>query len=197
MGEPRRTDAELIGESLDDPDVFRTIFSRHFDPIFRFAARRVGRDTAGDVASEVFTRAFRLRRRYDLSRADSLPWLYGIATNVVGDRLRAEQRSSRTYLAIGVPEEQWADVDDRVVAQSMGETINGALETLSIEDRETFLLFALEGLSYEEVGEALGVPAGTVGSRIFRVRRTIREAIPDLEQIAGRMGNQPEDGGSV
>jgi RNA polymerase sigma factor (sigma-70 family) len=197
LDELNRTDAELIGESFDRPDVFGSIFSRHFNPIFGFASRRIGRDMAGEVASEVFTRAFRLRRSYDLSRPDCLPWLYGIATNVVGDLLRRKRRSPRIHLAVGVSEEDWSAVDDRLVADSVGAMINRTLDGLSVDDRETFLLFALEGLSYGEISEALDIPTGTVGSRIGRARRIIREQIPDLEQITDRMVNQPGTEGSA
>lgn len=197
LDELSRTDAELIGESFDRPEAFGTIFSRHFDAIFRFAARRIGRDSAGDVASEVFVRAFRLRRRYDLSRPECLPWLYGIAVNVIKDRFRRTRRSSRIHVVVDTSEEVWADVEDRLVAESLADRFNEAIDALAMDDRQTFLLFALEGLAYREIAEALGIPTGTVGSRIARARRIIREVIPDLERITGRMGNQPGDGEST
>ena len=79
------------------------------------------------------------------------------------------------------------DSDDRLVAESVSDRLNEALGGLSAADRDTFLLYALERLSYAEIAEVLGVPTGTVGSRITRVRRRLRELIPDLEQITGRM----------
>ncbi|MGD2101670.1 MAG: RNA polymerase sigma factor, partial [Acidimicrobiia bacterium] len=82
-------------------------------------------------------------------------------------------------------------LDDRILAESAGERINQALSRLSRRDRDTLLLYALEDLSYSEIAEALGIPEGTVGSRISRARRQIREQIPDLEQIADRMNKRP------
>ena len=197
MDELSRTDADLIRGSLRNPSLFGEIFSRHFTAIFRFAARRIGSDEASDVASEVFVRAFRIRGRYDPSRHDCLPWLYGIATNVVGDRIRRRRRGTRTYLVIDLADDErdaMSAADSRVVAESLVAELNDALGRLSERDRDTFLLFAITGLSYAEISEALGIPQGTVGSRINRARQLIREQIPQLEQIADRM-ERPGDGG--
>jgi RNA polymerase sigma factor (sigma-70 family) len=188
------TDAELIDESHEHPERFGEIFSRHFAAVFRFVARRVGTGDASDVVSDVFTTAFRIRSRYDHSRANCLPWLYGIAANHVGDRLRKRRHGSRTFLAIASTEAAWddsADTDDRLVAESIGDQINEALGRLSRRDRETLLLFALEGLTYSEIAHALKIPEGTVGSRLARARRLMREQIVDLEQIADRMNERP------
>ena len=198
MDELSRTDADLIRGSLRNPSLFGEIFSRHFAAIFRFAARRIGSDEASDVASEVFVRAFRIRHRYDPSRHDCLPWLYGIATNVVGDRIRRRRRGgTRNFLVIDLADDDrdvMSAADSRVVAESLVAELNDALGRLSEGDRDTFLLFAITGLSYAEISEALGVPQGTVGSRINRARQLIREQIPQLEQIADRM-ERPGDGG--
>ena len=197
MDELSRTDADLISGSLRNPSLFGEIFSRHFTAIFRFAARRLGSDEAGDVASEVFARAFRIRGRYDPSRQDCLPWLYGIAANVVGDRIRRRRRGdARTYLVVGRADDDWdatVAAESRVVAESLVARLNDALGRLSEPDRETFMLFAITGLSYAEIADALGVPQGTVASRINRARHLIREQIPELEQIADRM--ERPDGG--
>ena len=92
---PHPTDAELIAASLDDPARFAELFDRHFAAVFRFAERRVGPDQAGEVASETFTRAFARRGSYRLDVPDALPWLYGIASNLV---LHERRRFAR-YLA--------------------------------------------------------------------------------------------------
>lgn len=190
VDEDARSDSDLIGGSLEDAGLFGEIFSRHYEAVFRFAARRVGVEDAGDVASEVFVRAFRIRSRYDTSRSGCLPWLYGIAANVVGDRIRKRRRGQRRFL-VADPTAGirfgMEDSEDRMVAESLVGRLNDALGRLSAGDRETFLLHALEGLSYSEIGVALGIPAGTVGSRITRSRRKLRELIPDLEQITDRM----------
>src|ERR1700742_4297338 len=93
-----RTDADAIAASLRDPDAFVAIFERHFAAISRYLRRRVGAAVADELAGEVFTTGFALRARYDLDRADALPWLYGIAANL----LRADRRrESRLQEALG------------------------------------------------------------------------------------------------
>lgn len=180
----------MISASLGGPSEFGVIFARHHIAVLRFAARRIGVQEAQDIASEVFIRAFRVRHRYDASRSNCLPWLYGMAGNVIGDRLRKIRRSQRVYL-VADPESATTgpheDADDRVVANSVAVRLNDALRQLSRRDRDTLLLYALEGLTYAEIGRVLDVPSGTVGSRIARARSQISELIPDLEQRTNPM----------
>ena len=185
----------MISASLDSPPAFGVVFERHHAAVFRFAARRIGRQEARDVASEVFTRAFKIRHRYDISRGNCLPWLYGIAGNVIGDRLRALKRGRRVFLfaetAVDMIE-PFSDADDRLVADTVADILDQALGGLSKRDRETLLLFALEGLTYAEISVVLDIPIGTVGSRITRARQQINESIPDLQRMITSM-RQPDD----
>jgi RNA polymerase sigma-70 factor, ECF subfamily len=89
------SDGQSIGASLTDPERFAEIFHRHWDEIYRYVARRLGPEAAEDVGAETFAVAFRGRDRYDLTRADARPWLYGIATNLIGQHRRAERRRAQ------------------------------------------------------------------------------------------------------
>ena len=73
-------DADVIARSVQEPEVFAVLFRRHAAAIQRYVARRLGVDAAEDVVAETFLAAFDQRGRYDLSRPDARPWLYGIAT---------------------------------------------------------------------------------------------------------------------
>jgi RNA polymerase sigma-70 factor (ECF subfamily) len=75
------------------------LFADHFDPIYRFASRRVGRDVATDIAAETFAQALRSIDRMDPAR-DARPWLFGIANNVIRHHHRAEKRRLRAYAAL-------------------------------------------------------------------------------------------------
>ena len=77
------TDAELMRHSATDPELFATIFERHFATIYRYLYRRVGASLADDLASQTFTEAFARRVRYDPQWPVALPWLYGIASNLL------------------------------------------------------------------------------------------------------------------
>lgn len=187
MSDPPRTDAEIIAGSLNKPDEFREIFSRYFDTIFRFIARRVGRDLAADLTSEVFVRAFQLRARYDTARPLCRPWLYGIASNVVGDHLRRQEVAHRVGVSILLETtDPSVIVDDWVTAELQAVALYRALAKLRSKDRDVLLLFALEELSYAEIAEAFAIPIGTVRSRLARARRRMRELLPNLAQTQSR-----------
>ena len=188
MGDTRRSDAEVITTSVDRPEAFGEIFSRHHTAIFGFVARRIGVMDAADVTANIFETAFRIRARYRPSQSNCLPWLQGIAVNILGDRLRKRRKDARIYVALPReldPEDLSDAVNARVVATDVASRVNRVLGDVSRKDRDTFLLYALESLTYGEISEILGVPIGTVGSRIHRVRTRILERIPDLEQITG------------
>jgi RNA polymerase sigma-70 factor (ECF subfamily) len=170
------SDAELIRASLDDPEAFVELFDRHFDPIYGYLSRRIGPDTGSELASEVFTAAFAQRARYDLSRADAAPWLYGIAANLLRRRHRSESRRLRAYAR--TPVERAPEMAAGLPADP---GIAAALAALRPVDREVLLLFAWADLDYEQIAEALRVPVGTVRSRLHRARQQLRAALAHIE----------------
>ena len=142
-------DAVLIERSLRVAEVFAELYDRHAAAIFRFAARRLGEQTAEDVIAETFLVAFRRRDRYDLARPDARPWLYGIAVNVIGKRRRAEVRMLRALARTGL--DPGADVeieraDDRIAAGGLRRQLAAALAALPAENRDVLLLVAWAGV---------------------------------------------------
>jgi RNA polymerase sigma factor (sigma-70 family) len=173
----RYDDAQQVELSLRDPECFGVVFDRYFAEIHGYLARRLGRDAADDVAAETFLTAFRSRRRFDASRGTVRAWLYGIVTNNVSAYHRQEARAYRVLERAGMrgAEEGHADlVAERVDAGAAARELAGALATLPRGDREVLLLVALGGLSHTDVAAALGIPYGTVGSRLNRVRKKLR-----------------------
>ena len=181
--EDRQSDAEVIRASIQDPDAFRELFVRHYDALFSYFARRLGREAADDLAAEVFLRAFHLRARYDGSYPSARPWLYGIAANLLRRHRRTEERRLRAYArqAGERPAAQrvgWhEDTDERLDGEAAGPALAKALAALTADQREVLLLFAWADLSYEEIALALGVPVGTVRSRLSRARERVRHAL--------------------
>lgn len=170
-------DAEAIVRSRRDPAAFTEIFHRHFAAIHGYAARRLGVDAADDIAAETFLAAFRKRGRFDPARGSVRPWLYGIATRLIGLHRRAEGRRFRALAR--TPADHFEDghedlVTARVTAGGAGAELADALAKLPRGDRDVLLLVALADLSYEEVGQALGLKTGTVASRLHRARRRLR-----------------------
>jgi len=159
------------------------VFDRHAAAIHGYIARRLGRDAADDLVAETFLVAFRQRGRYDPDQPSARPWLYGIATRLVSRRRRDEVRFFRAIARTGIDQaadpvaEPVADVGiRRADAQTLHRQLAGALAGLAAADRDALLLVA-DGLSYAEAAQALGVPAGTLSSRLARARRKLREGL--------------------
>ena len=183
LGEPTgppATDAEVIERSWAEPELFEAIFRRYFGRIHHYLAARVGGKIADDLAAEVFTIAFAQRQRYDVARDCARPWLYGIATNLVGTYRRREQRRYRALArmdARGVAPSDEDLVADRVSAAAAGPALAAALAGLGSGDRDVLLLVAVAGLDNQEVAVSLGIPYGTVCSRLSRARSRLRESL--------------------
>jgi RNA polymerase sigma-70 factor (ECF subfamily) len=172
------SDAQALRRSLTDPRAFGVIFERHFDAVYGYARRRVGADVAEEIATEVFTRAFDRRKSFDSDRSDARPWLLGIAANVLRRHWRSERRRLHAYARAAV-------VGDADGLREPAEVVS-ALDSLSRDERETLFLFAVADLSYEEIAEALGIPVGTVRSRLARARSRMRSRLAGREAVASR-----------
>ena len=176
------SDAEVIRLSWEDPDRFELLFHRHASRIQRYVVQRLGQHAADDIVAETFLVAFRRRKSYHLSCADALPWLYGIATNLIGRHRRDEIRLYQALAHTGADlvTAPFSDrVDERVSAGAAGPRLARALAKLPAAYRDALLLVAWGDLSYEEAATALGVPKGTIRSRISRARVTLRRSLGD------------------
>jgi RNA polymerase sigma-70 factor (ECF subfamily) len=176
-------DAAIIRLSLTEPERFELLFQRHAPAIQRYVVRRLGVDASDDIVSETFLLAFRQRAGYDTARGNVLPWLYGIATNLLGRHRRDEIRLYRALARTGTDPviAPFTDqVDDRVSAGAASRRLAAALAGLPAAYRDALLLVAWGGLSYEETATALGIPIGTVRSRISRARADLRGTLGDL-----------------
>ena len=199
-GDDLRTDAEIIRNSVAHPERFEVVFERHFESVLRFATGRVGVTHAGDIAAEVFERAFDLRHRFDVGRSSALPWLFGIAANVCREHLRrAARRSRASRRAINVADRgtstfEW-EAAERVDAIERREDLLAALIGLSEDEYAVLTLVALGGYSYQEVADHLHIPIGTVRSRLARARRRLRELLEPERSIPA--GTRPHTSDSV
>jgi RNA polymerase sigma-70 factor (ECF subfamily) len=172
------SDVHCLARSLHEPTAFELIFDRHFDAIYEYLHRRVGRDLAEELAAETFTLAFE-RRASCRASGSVLPWLYGIATNLASRRWRGERRRLRAYGRSGV--DRWVADDDDVLARVDGSALRArlacALAEMRPRERDALLLYSLADLSYEEIALALEVPIGTVGTWLHRAREIARREL--------------------
>lgn len=163
-----------------DPEAFGEVYDSYFRAIYRYVAGRLGTSAAEDVAAETFVVAFTQRDRFDPERGALRPWLFGIATNLVA---RHRRREARRYRALGrLPQPpSVGGHEERVVAAvaalRLRPQLLEALAGLSRGERDVVLLVALGELSHDEVAQALGISPGTVGSRLSRARKRLRQLI--------------------
>ena len=193
------SDAEVIERSLLEPEMFGTIFERHFPRICRYLRRRLGGALADELASETFAVAFDVRGRYDPSQPDAGPWLFGIATNLFRRYLRNERRQLNAFARAGIDpmtdssgKVELAEVEDRTDAPGEGRRLAGALAKLSDRDREVVLLRVWGELTYQQIAEALAIPVGTVRSRLAHARRRLRELLDPSGKETGDGATAPK-----
>ncbi|SEG79808.1 RNA polymerase sigma-70 factor, ECF subfamily [Nonomuraea solani] len=166
--------------AVADPERFATVFDAHYEEIRRYVGRRLDLDIAEDLAAETFLIAFRRRGSFDATKGGVRPWLYGIATNLIGKHRRAEVRRYRALARSGPPapdDPHDQRVVDRVAAGVGVRKLSAALAGLSRGERDVVLLVAYGELTYDEVAAALGVAYGTVASRLSRARTKLRDAL--------------------
>jgi RNA polymerase sigma factor (sigma-70 family) len=180
-----RSDEDLWREAVGgSADAWDELFVRHHRAIYNFCFRRTGLwSAAEDLTSTVFLEAWRRRNEARPQVASALPWLYGIATMLTRNHHRTLHRYREALDRIPPPEPERdvaEDVAARVDAERRLVRILVALRQLPRQDREILELAATEQLSHAEIAVALGVPVGTVKSRLSRARQRLGEqADPD------------------
>jgi len=194
-----RTDAHLIARSCKEPHVFAALYDRHYRAIAGFLHRRVEHALADELAAETFLQAFAARERYDTTRADARPWLYGIAANLLRRHHRSEQRRLRAYARAVDPSRvsSFDEVDARLDAVAAQGALANVLLALGPGERDVLLLHAWAELRYEQIAEALGIPVGTVRSRLNRARRVACELLGGCDAAAALLGERETVDGRV
>jgi RNA polymerase sigma-70 factor (ECF subfamily) len=173
------SDSEIVRRSWDQPAIFAEVYDRHASTVYRYAARRVGSEAANDVLGETFLVAFERRTRYDQIHESALPWLLGIATILIRKHRGAEARFLRATAAAGPAETVVDDRDERLDAHRAVGELAATIRRMPARDRDALLLYAWADLDYEGVAHALGVPVGTIRSRLNRARRVLRQSAGD------------------
>ena len=172
--------AEGVGEiePADDERWLRRLYDVHGPELHRLGRRLLGDEGgAEDLVQDVLLRAWRNRQRYDPALASERTWLFAIARHAAVDALRS--RSARPSFAAeqqpgAAGEPAVPDEVDRLVRLA---ELRDALATLQEPVREAVVLTHGVGLSYEESGHRLGIPAGTVKSRVHNGLRQLRREI--------------------
>lgn len=177
---------------------FSRIFDRLRPQILAYCLRRTSTHDADDATSEVFTIAW--RRRHDMPGGDqTLPWLYGVARNVVSDQWRgARRRRNLIAKATGFREPGPRGPEDVLIEHEDYRHLRAALTRLGELDREVLLLSAWEGLTYSEIAAAIGASLAAVDKRIARAKERLARQYDLVVQSSDRSssaGRWKGDGG--
>ncbi|HVQ89730.1 MAG TPA: RNA polymerase sigma factor [Mycobacteriales bacterium] len=179
-----RSDAGLV---TGPPEWFGELFERYAGLLYGYTARRVGQQAAEDLVAETFLVAFATRGRYDPAAPSARPWLFGILTNLLHDHRRSEVRAWRALARAGgdplgsarqITESFVEPAGERVDAQAAIRAIAGELAAMPAKLRDLLLLHVWAGMDYPELATALGLPPGTVRSRLHRAKARLRQAVP-------------------
>jgi RNA polymerase sigma factor (sigma-70 family) len=170
------TDRDL----LRTPDGFGTLFERHARVIYNYCFRRTADWAAAeDLTSVVFLEAWRKRQSVRLYGETALPWLYGVATNVLRNSARSlrRHRAALERMPTGHEPDFADDAAERLDDEARMRAVLESYSELPRRDQEVLALCVWSELSYEEAAVALGVPVGTVRSRLARARTRLRDEI--------------------
>ncbi|WP_307853148.1 RNA polymerase sigma factor [Kitasatospora sp. RG8] len=177
-----------------NPEAFRDLFRDHASLVYRHAVRVTGDwALAEDVVSLTFLEAWRLRGKLRDEGDSPRPWLMGIAVNVLRNTTRAARRHTVAMARMPATDPVPDFADELVGRMADSEQLTAArkaLGRLRRSEREVFALCVWSGLGYAEAAAALGVPVGTVRSRLSRARTRLRK-LADEELRATKKNTEP------
>jgi RNA polymerase sigma factor (sigma-70 family) len=162
---------------------FTELVKLYRTPIYRFVLRHIGnRADAEDIAQQTFVEAYSALQSFR-GQSQLSTWLYGIAMNLVRNYLNRAPHRVRKYesdeVLASMPSR--SDGPDTLIQRmELFTRLYAEVDSLSDELRQTFVLVAIEGRSYEEAAHSLAIPIGTIRSRLFRAREALKARVPDL-----------------
>lgn len=174
------SDSELWDRAVaGERDCFGVLFDRHARRVYNHCFRRTASwADAEELTSAVFVEAWRRRREVRPVDDSALPWLLGVANNLVRNHRRSLGRHRAALVRLPPPGAQPDPADDvagRLADEAQMRRVLAQVERLAPRDQEVLSLCAWSGLSYQEAAEVLGIPVGTVRSRLARARARLVE----------------------
>lgn len=157
------------------------LYDSHAQGLYHYLARRVGPHVADDLVADSFLAVWEHRQRFDPARASPKAWLYGVATTLVRQHVRREERRLRAWAKEGGRGVPSGDFGDRVAESTDAGVLAGraaeALADLRGAERDVLLLVAWADLGPSEIAEVLDIPVVTVRTRLHRARTRVRTAM--------------------
>lgn len=208
------SDTVLVSRAADgDQLAFSELVSRHYRRALRVAYGMVkNRHDAEDITQEAFAKAYKRLPKFE-GKSAFYTWLYRIITNLCIDRMRKKKRrknvdnpNDAAHQNVQNGGQLWASYDhsspeNRRLRQDTIQRLRTAFEALPEIHQAVITLREIEGQSYEDIAQTLGLKKGTVMSRLFHARKAMQKALEEMElEEAARMGqdcptNLPEQEG--
>jgi RNA polymerase sigma factor (sigma-70 family) len=194
------------GVRAGDPEAFGVLFTAHAREVYNLGYRLRGSwPDAEEIVSLTFLEAWRLRERVDPDGDSLRPWLAGIAVNVARNFSRTSRRHAAAIARLPaldtVPD--FADeLADRIDDAARLAAVRAAFGRLRVSEQDVVALCIWSGLDYAAAAEALGIPVGTVRSRLSRARRKLRADVMEPGPGSGQVGDdrqmtaRPQQGGT-
>jgi RNA polymerase sigma factor (sigma-70 family) len=176
------TDRELWRRAAaGGADAFGELYDRHASAIYNYCFRRCADwALAEDLTATVFLEAWRKRRQVVFDGEDTvLPWLYAVAGNVIRNENRRHRRLARFLGALAGSEPAGRDIAEQLAEEEQMRSILTAVGKLPRREQDVLGLCVFADLSYEQAAIALGIPIGTVRSRLARARNRLGELSPE------------------
>lgn len=162
-------------------------FDQHGRRILLYLARRTDLASAEDILGETFVTALVRWDSFDPDRQDPLPWLFGIASNLLHRHWRSQRRAARAMSRVAVPDRLEDDAGEHLDTRRAVDAVIDALDRMRPAVRDTVLLHAWAELTYEQIAAATGVPVGTVRSRLNRARTALRAVPGTTDSLNGTL----------
>lgn len=182
-----QTDEQLILliQSKDDRSAFDELAERYRDNVMQYVYQWTKNiEDAEDITQECFIKIFRYRDKYNSDKAGFSTWMWTIVNNTIKTHHRLQKETeeiefNETREVEKYPEEEFEedDYEDRDEVRFKWEQVQKAMEHLEEEYKQCILLRYMEELEYDKIAEILGIPVGTVKSRISRGRERLRKII--------------------
>lgn len=164
----------------DDGDFYRV----HVRTVHQYIGSRVGFQVGEELTAQTFVEAWAQRSSFDPARGTQSAWLLGIATNLLRHHVRDEARRARAHRALAT-QRQFAtladslqdEVLDAIVVTERSGAVRRKIGCIDSADREILVMAIEPGTTYQDMAEKLGIPVGTVRSRLSRARRHLAAAV--------------------
>lgn len=174
-----RSDAQLLSDSVQEPEAFTELYRRHAEDLLRYFARRtLDPEAAAELTAETFAQAFASRGSFTDRGVDGVAWLYGIARHQMGRFFRHGRVDGAARRRLGMPErglapDDYERIEDLVDFAPIREALAEALATIKPDQRDALRLRVIEALPYREIAERLACTEENARQRVSRGLRTL------------------------